>query len=66
MKIEPGLYDHSDFYTVKVVRTSKTDNGKLYALMYFTNNPNSNYGKYHFGMEGKHLRLFLKGYTRRK
>lgn len=64
MKISVGIYDHPQKYTVKVVRTKIRPSGKLYADMHFTNNPN--YGKSEFGMEGKHLQDFLKGYTKRK
>jgi len=63
MEIKVGIYDHPEKYTVKVVRTLRRS-GKVYADMYFTNNPN--YGKSEFGMEGKYLQNFLKGYTKRK
>ncbi len=62
-KIEKGIYDSPTMYSVKVISVV-TRNGKKYAEMYFTNNPN--YGKSRFGMEGKYLSNFMRSYKKRK
>lgn len=65
MKISKGIYDNvgEGGYSVKVVKVTKK-NGVQYADMYFTNH--YEYGKSHFGMEGKYLQNFLKGSKKRK
>lgn len=61
-KIEKGIYDSPSMYSIKIISVTKK-NGKKYAEMYFTNNPN--YGKSHFGLEGKGLTRFMKSYKKR-
>ena len=61
-KIEKGIYDSPSMYSIKIISVI-TKKGKKYAEMYFTNNPN--YGKSHFGLEGKHLTRFMKSYKKR-
>lgn len=63
MKISKGIYDSPTRHTIKIVKTKKGKDG-IYAEMYFTNNPN--YGRSHFGMEGKALQSFMKTYKKRK
>ena len=65
MKIEKGIYDGVGAgYSVKIVKVISRPNKPVYADMYFTNYKAR--GKGHFGMEGKHLQLFLKGSRKRK
>ena len=62
-KIEKGIYDSPTMYSIKIISVTTKKNGKKYAEMYFTNNPN--YGKSHFGLEGKGLTRFMKSYKKR-
>ena len=62
-KLTTGIYDHNYNYSIKLEKVEKL-NGKMYANVYFTNNPD--YGKSRFGLEGDGLQLFMEGYKKRE
>ena len=59
-----GIYERKGAYNVKVIGTNIGKGwGKNTTVVQFTNNPQ--YGKSYFGMEGKSLENFMKGYKKR-
>lgn len=62
-KLELGIYDKKNYFSIKIVNLALTQGGQLYATMYYTNNPT--YGKMEFGLEGNTLKKFMRGYKKR-
>lgn len=61
--LKPGLYVNPFKANLKIVNVEKRGS-KVYAEMFFTNNPV--FGKSRFGIETPQLKTFLKGYKLKK
>ena len=59
-----GIYETKNGYNVKIIGKNIGKGwGKDTTVIQFTNNPN--FGKSYFGLKGKYLENFMKGYKKR-
>ena len=63
-KYSKGIYTKKGYANLKVIGTNIGKGwGKNTTVVQFTNN--KNYGKSYFGMNGKSLENFMKGYSKK-